>query len=108
MRVAIFAIITVIISNCSSNTEFNPVGLYSLEVEGINSIDSGQLEIMGESNDYFGLLTFEGTRKREFSVGLEYLSADSMSFFLSGDGYLRIARHDTMWVGKFKYFGLNG
>jgi hypothetical protein len=108
MRIIALSITLLVISNCSKNSEFDPVGYYSLEVEGIRSIDKGSLEIFGEADDYFGLLRFEGTRNREYSVGIEFISTESMSFYLSGDGYLRIVRQENRWTGEFKYFGLNG
>ncbi len=108
MRITLILLL-LILSNCSDEPdELNPVGTYHLEVQGIRSIDSGMLEIGGENDDYFGRLTFTGSRNREYSVGMEFLSADSMSFYLAGGGYLRIARRDTNWIGEFKYFGLNG
>ena len=82
-----------------------PVGTYNVNVvnkEGIN----GVLEIVGEPEDYFGRITFEGKRKRTFPIGLRFRSADSLDFLLAGGGYLRMKKDEEKWKGNFKYFGL--
>ncbi|MEL6673086.1 MAG: hypothetical protein AAFR61_12870 [Bacteroidota bacterium] len=85
----------------------NPTGFYELKVFFDDNEQSGELEIVGEPEDYFGKLTINAKRKRVYAVGLTHASRDSLAFFLPGKGgFLRLSSKGSTWEGKFKYFGL--
>lgn len=93
-----------ILSSCQQSNGV-PTGTYEVKVLNKEGI-SGSLEIVGEPQDYFGRIVFEGKRKRTFPIGLRFSSQDSLAFLLAGGGYLRMKKSDDQWKGNFKYFGL--
>ena len=98
--------LSVFVLSCS-DSEPDRTGAYTLEVSGMKNTDSGSLQIVGEEGDYFGKLTIDAPRQRVFEVGLSFATEDSLSFIMPGQGgYLRLKKQDSVWAGKFKYFGL--
>jgi hypothetical protein len=93
-----------ILGSCQER-ENVPTGSYEVNVLNKEGI-SGRLEIVGEPQDYFGRIVFEGKRKRTFPIGLSFKSEDSLAFLLAGGGYLRMKKNAEKWKGNFKYFGL--
>ena len=94
-------------SNCGGpDIAFDPTGVYKMTVQNKRGTYAGQLELVGRSGDYFGELLLEYERPRKFAVGGQHVTADSMIFFLPGDGYLRLYQDSLEWSGDFKYFGL--
>ena len=82
-------------------------GKYQLDLIGLKNVSTGELEIVGESDDYFGKITFHSKKKRVFEIGLKHESGDSLHFTLpGGGGFLHLKKADSVWNGKFKYFGI--
>ena len=82
-------------------------GNYKLTVENMKNVSSGELEIVGAGNDYFGKIVFHGKRERTFELGMQFQNRDSMYFSLPGNGgFVSLKAEDSNWKGKFKYFGL--
>ncbi len=101
----IIVIITSILACDKSNEHIT--GKYELEVKGMNNVTSGELEIVGEPEDYFGRITFNSKRKRVYELGLKYKRNDSLYFILPGKGgFLALKKINSIWSGKFKYFGI--
>lgn len=97
-------LLCVALTSCQKTNDF-PNGTY--EVSVLNKEDmSGTLEIVGETGDHFGYVTFKGKRTRTFPIGLTFKSQDSLDFLLAGGGYLRMKKQVEGWSGNFKYFGL--
>lgn len=83
-----------------------PNGKYEVSVLNKEGLTDNILEIVGEEGDYFGYIEFNGKRKRNYPIGLQFKSQDSLAFYMSGGGYLRLKKADDLWKGNFKYFGL--
>ncbi len=95
-----------LILSCQEHSE-PIVGKYELEVNGMKNTSTGELEIVGEPNDYFGKIAFNSKRKRVYELGLKYKGKDSLFFMLPGNGgFLALKKEDANWRGKFKYFGI--
>lgn len=93
-----------ILNSCQERKD-SFAGIYEVNVTNKENL-SGTLEIVGEPEDYFGRITFQGKRTRTFPIGLTFKSKDSLSFLLAGGGYLRLKKQVELWSGNFKYFGL--
>jgi hypothetical protein len=104
----IYAILFVIIlfSGCSKHdTSFT--GTYELEVTGMKNVSKGELEIVGEPDDYFGKISFISKKQRVYEIGLSYKENDSLHFILPGKGgFLALKKENDHWIGTFKYFGI--
>ena len=92
----------------SCNVSQNSIeGIYVLGVSGMKNVTSGELEIVGEHDDYFGRITFHASKPRVYEIGLKHLSSDSLYFILpGGGGFLSMRKAESSWQGNFKYFGL--
>ncbi len=92
----------------SCQQQVEPInGRYELKVQGMKNVSTGLLEIVGEQEDYFGRITFYAKRERVYELGLKDGNKDSLVFFLPGqEGYLKLHTADSLWKGKFKYFGI--
>ena len=102
----LFVVLLIIVVSCRESKE--PImGTYTLEVNGIKNVTTGELEIVGEKNDYFGKITLHSNRERVYAIGLNHSNEDSLAFILPGKGgYLRLKKDSVAWKGTFKYFGL--
>ena len=104
-KIVFIFLLSILLFSCKSKEE-DIVGKYEVTVTNKEGFEESILEIVGEEGDYFGFVEFNGKRKRNYPVGLDYKSQDSLSFFMSGGGYLRLKKTDKLWTGNFKYFGL--
>lgn len=106
MKTFLPVLLILCVLSCNSKDE-SIVGRYQLSIENAKNINSGELEIVGEENDYFGKITLVGKRTRVYEIGLSYKTEDSLHFVLPGSGgYLSLKKGDSTWQGKFKYFGI--
>lgn len=104
-KLVLLFVLSAVIVSCQSK-EFTPNGKYEISVTNKEGFGHNILEIVGEEGDYFGYIEFNGKRKRNYPIGLNYKSSDSLSFYMSGGGYLRLKKENELWKGNFKYFGL--
>lgn len=106
MKNALLLFVLIFLLACQGNKE--PfTGKYELEVKGMKNVSTGELEIVGEPDDYFGRITFKSKRDRVYEIGLLYDGNDSLYFTLPGNGgFLSLKKNDSMWTGNFKYFGI--
>lgn len=80
-------------------------GTYTLAV--VKNTSTGELEILGEPDDYFGKITFFSSRERVYEPGLQYQGNDSLHFILpGGGGFLALKKNEPGWKGRSKYFGI--
>ncbi|WP_111683595.1 TolB-like translocation protein [Winogradskyella tangerina] len=109
MKKIIGALVYFILVTTFSCTKFKDpvIGKYTLEVTELKNVTTGQLEIVGEPDDYFGRITFNANRPRVYEIGLSHKSEDSLHFRLPGNnGFLSLKKQDSLWKGNFKYFGI--
>ena len=104
--ICLISLMAVAIVSCH-NREGDWTGRYALEINGMKNTTSGELEVVGDPGDYFGRIVFHSSRERVYEVGLKYADRDSMFFILpGGGGELALAKRDSMWQGRFRYFGI--
>lgn len=104
-KILFLLVLSFVIVSCQSE-EITPNGKYEVSVTNKDGFSENVLEIVGEEGDYFGYIEFNGKRKRNYPIGLNFRSQDSLSFIMSGGGYLRLKKDEDIWRGNFKYFGL--